>query len=236
MCGRFSMFLPTKSIAEFFLTLNLQDVAPRYNIAPATGILACLQAPNQPTKRVAMPLFWGLIPTWARDKSIGMKLINARSETLAEKPSFRAAFRSRRCLIPASGFFEWQAKGKRKQACYITSAREQPLAFAGLWEHWSGPEGEEISSCTIITCVSNEVMAPIHDRMPVLLDSADFELWLDPQVQDTRRVAPLLRPCPVSWLRSWSVSDYVGNFRNQGPRCIEPFEAEPPEALQMSLF
>lgn len=235
MCGRFSLHLPAKSIAEFFLTLNLKEVVPRYNIAPTQPVLAVLRAPQQPAERLAVPLYWGLIPAWARDMKIAQKLTNARCETLGEKPSFRGGYRYRRCLIPASGFYEWQRQGNAKQAIYISSALDEPLAFAGLWEHWSGPEGEEITSCTIVTTAANGVMAPIHDRMPVILRREDFDLWLDPEVQDTALLRHLLVPCPDAWLRTLAVGSYVHNFRNEGPRCLEPAAPKSgPE--QLSLF
>lgn len=237
MCGRFSMHIPAKSIAEFFLTLNLQDqqIEPRYNIAPTQGVLAVLCAPSQPKQRRAMYLHWGLIPSWAKDCKIAAKLTNARSETLREKPSFRGAYQYRRCLLPASGFFEWMRTGKHKQPMYITGSQQQPLALAGLWEHWSGAEGEEISSVTIITTEPNKIMEPIHDRMPVILARRDFDAWLDPGLNDTRLLDRLLRPCPESWLETWPVSAYVSNFRNQGPRCIERIPEEKPP-IQTGLF
>lgn len=235
MCGRFSMHLPTKTIAEFFMSLQLNDVQPRYNIAPTQGVLACLQLPDQPGKRQLFFLHWGLIPQWAKERDIAHKLINARGETLASKPSFRGAYAYRRCLIPASGFFEWQKRGKAKQPIYITSALNQPLAFAGLWEHWSGPDGEEITSCTIITCEPNDVMSPIHNRMPVILAQADFERWLDPTLTNSKSLDPLLVPCPNEWLTTWPVGRHVGNVHNDDARCIQPIDPGPQEE-QLSLF
>ena len=237
MCGRFSLHLPAQSIAEFFMTLNLKEVTPRYNIAPTQAVLAVIKPPREPGN-YAFPMRWGLVPSWAKDLKIGQKLTNARSETLSEKPSFRGAYKYRRCLIPAAGFYEWQRDGSRKQPFFITSTSKSPLAMAGLWEHWSGPAGEEIQSCTIITTAANEVMAPIHDRMPVLLAKEHFQTWLAPDLQDTKPFRDLLVPCPDEWLNAYPVSPYVSNYRNEGPRCIEPLAEgdHPQEPTQMELF
>lgn len=235
MCGRFSLDIPAPSIAEFFLSLDKGDLAPRYNIAPTQPVLGVLCDPQKPDSRQRIATFmrWGLIPSWAKDASMGARLSNARSETLAEKPSFRAAYKYRRCLIPASGFFEWKTLGKTKQPYYIYGAKGQPLAFAGLWEHWSGPQGEEWMTCTIITTRPNRVMEALHDRMPVILPRSVFELWLDPRCHDPAVLDPLLRPCPDSWLDMHPVARTVGNIRNQGPECIEPVEDRGPDQLEL---
>ncbi len=175
---------------------------------------------------------WGLIPSWAADVSIGARLINARAETVAEKPSFRAAYRSRRCVIPVSGFYEWRQTapelGKKagktagaKQPYYVTMASGEPMSFAGLWEKWRKGDGAEVLSCTIITTAANALIAPIHDRMPVILSRDDCEAWMRP----AGGAAPepsLLQPCPAEWLRSYRVSTRVNSPRNNDPSLIEP--------------
>jgi putative SOS response-associated peptidase YedK len=168
-----------------------------------------------------VPLRWGLIPSWADDPTIGNRLINARSETVASKPSFRAAFKNRRCLIPADGFYEWKKEGKTKQPLHIQRKHGLPFAFAGLWEEWER-ENEIIQSCTIITTEANELMAEFHDRMPVILDAKHYELWLDPEVHDPNLLEPLLRPYPSEELVVHAVGSLVNNPRNEDPRCVEP--------------
>ena len=237
MCGRFSLELPAKSIAEFFLAYNLQDIKPRYNIAPTQEVL-CIMRDSEVEGNHASSFFWGLVPPWAKDIKIASKLTNARSETLGRKPSFKAAYKYRRCLIPVSGFYEWERKGKTKQAWYFRPPRDGvPFAFAGLWEHWTGPNGEELWSCTIITTEANSVMSPVHHRMPVILDPNQFDAWLDLKNQDSRTLQHLLKPCPDHWITCYRVSNYVNKAGNEGPRCIErqePPREEPP--AQLSLF
>jgi putative SOS response-associated peptidase YedK len=163
---------------------------------------------------------WGLIPSWADDPKIGYKLINARAETVAGKPAFRNAFRQRHCLIPADGFYEWHAAGtKAKQPWHIRRKDGRPFAFAGLWEHWNAPESPPVESCTIITTDANEVVRPIHDRMPVILDPADYAAWLDPR--DPTIAQELLRPCPAEVMTAFPVSSMVNNPKNEDPRCLE---------------
>jgi len=221
MCGRFSLTQPAKSIAEFFKTLKFEDVEPRYNIAPAQPVLTVMTDPES-KKRIVRPMHWGLIPFWAKDKKIGYKLINARIETAAEKPSFRAAFKYRRCLVPADGFYEWKKlEGKGKQPYYFQIQDGALFGFAGLWEHWSGPGGEEIESCTLLTRAANETMAPVHDRMPVILDPAAYDMWLDPAVQQRGPLEALCKPLANEALSMRPVSQYVNRSDHEGPECIE---------------
>ena len=237
MCGRFSLDLPAQSIAEFFLAYNLRDVAPRYNITPAQEVL-CIMRDTEVTGNHASSFSWGLVPPWAKDVKIGNKLTNARAETLGQKPSFKTAYKYQRCLIPVSGFYEWKRAGKHKQAWYFRPERDGvPFAFAGLWEHWTGPHGEELWSCTVITTEANGVMSPIHHRMPVILEPESFDAWLDLKHQDSRSLQHLLRPCPSAWITCYPVSDYVNKAGNEGARCIEPMappKDEPP--VQLELF
>lgn len=170
-------------------------------------------------------LHWGLIPSWSKDPEIGSRMINARAETLHEKPSFRAAFRRRRCLIPADGFYEWQRLERKKQPYYFCRNDHQPFAFAGLWEHWESADGE-IESCTIVTTAANDLLKSIHDRMPVILQPEDYDLWLDPQVQETDRLQHLLFPDEDSPFIRYPVSTKVNRPQNDDPDCIEAIELE----------
>jgi putative SOS response-associated peptidase YedK len=171
-------------------------------------------------QRALKPMRWGLIPSWAKDPTIGNSLINARGETVASKPAFRAAFKSRRCLIPTTGFYDWApAGGKKKQPLHIRMSDGQPFALAGLWERWSDSEGATLESCTIITTAANELMRPFHDRMPVILAPADYGTWLDPTTPPAALHA-LLRPFPAEGMVVVPVGSYVSNPRNEGPQCL----------------
>jgi putative SOS response-associated peptidase YedK len=165
---------------------------------------------------------WGLIPRWAKDPTIGSRMINARSETAAEKPSFRTAFKYRRCLVPSDGFYEWQKVNGSKQPLRIQMAGGGLFAIAGLWEHWQSPDGSEIESCTLLTTEPNDLLQPVHNRMPVILAQEDFDLWLDPGAQHPGEVQPLLRPYPADQMSFYPVSTHVNNPRNEDPQCIEP--------------
>jgi putative SOS response-associated peptidase YedK len=180
---------------------------------------------DQP-QRAWTPVRWGLIPSWAKDAKIGNKLINARGETVAEKPSFRSAFRKRRCLIPADGFYEWKKLDGGKQPHFIHLRDEEPFAFAGLWEHWTNPDdGEVIESCTIVTTEANALMRTLHDRMPVILPPADYDRWLDPATQDVEGLKELLRPYSSEEMTAYPISAYVNNPRHEGVKCLEAAEA-----------
>jgi putative SOS response-associated peptidase YedK len=167
-------------------------------------------------------LRWGLIPSWAKDPAIGMKLINARAETVAEKPSFRKSFKQRRCLVLADGFYEWQKEGRVKQPYYIRLKSERPFAFAGLWDHWADADEKTIESCALLTTEPNELMAPIHHRMPVILNPDAYDDWLDPDQQDVARLVTLLGPYPAGEMVANPVSRLVNNARFDDPRCVEP--------------
>ncbi len=224
MCGRYTLSQSAEAIAKSFDIFDIQDIPslkPQYNIAPTQAVLAVLQ--NQESHKRQLQRFrWGLIPSWAKDASMGAKLINARAETVAEKPSFRAAFKRRRCLVVADGFYEWQRQEGKKQPFYFQLQDKQPFAFAGLWEHWQPPEGEEITSCTILTTNANELMQPIHDRIPVILQPEDYDLWLDVQLQDPEMLKPLLQSFPAEAMTAYPVSTVVNNARNNTPECIVP--------------
>lgn len=220
MCGRFTLFLAADDLREE-LELNgvPADWSPRYNVAPTQPVLAVTDA----IARNAEWLHWGLVPSWAKDLSIGSRMINARAETLAEKPSFRAAFARRRCLIPANGFYEWQksASGKGPTQPYFISIKEgKAFAFAGLWEVWRSPEGEEVKSCTIITTTPNERVAKIHDRMPVILTGERMWNWLT--WSDAGQLQSLLVPYPAEEMQAARVSSMVGNPNVDVPGLISP--------------
>lgn len=219
MCGRFSIATPGPRLVEAFAVVRdgalFDDLAPRYNVAPSQHIPAIRLDAGE---RAACLLRWGLIPSWAQDEKLGYKMINARAETVAEKPAFRAAFKRRRCLIPATGFYEWrQANGKQP---YNVRRRDgAPFALAGLWEHWAHA-GQAIESCTIIVTDANDLMRAIHDRMPVIITPKDYDLWLNPEVGDGERLLPLLIPYPGEDLELYPVSRLVNSPKNDRPELL----------------
>jgi putative SOS response-associated peptidase YedK len=208
-------------LAEIFGISILQDILPRYNIAPSQQV-AAVRLNSQTNMKKLDFLNWGLIPSWAKDPSIGHKLINARSETVHEKPAFKYDLHHHRCLIPASGFFEWRVVGDKKMPLYIHLKKDEPFAFAGLWDHWKSPEGEVIESCTLLTTSSNDLLKPIHDRMPVILDPKDYNLWLNPSISEIEGLKYLFDPFPASKMEMYPVSDIVNSPRNDTPECIKP--------------
>jgi len=225
MCGRFTLRAPADQLALLFGLSSEPVLVPRYNIAP-TQPVGLVRMDKATQEREWALTLWGLIPSWAKDPSIGARMINARSETAAEKPSFRAAYKRRRCLIPSDGFYEWQKLGSRKQPYYFGMADDSPFAFAGLWEHWIGPDGSELETCTILTTTPNELVEPIHNRMPVIVDPLDYEDWLGSGGDDPREhlsmLHHLLRPFDAGKMKAVPVSSYVSNPRNEGEECIEP--------------
>jgi putative SOS response-associated peptidase YedK len=225
MCGRFTLNQPATALARIFHVQQAMDLAAEYNIAP-TQMVATVLHKLDSDKREFQQLRWGLIPSWAKDLGIGAKLINARAETVAEKPSFRSAFKHRRCLVLADGFYEWQRQQGKKQPFYFRLQDGQPFAFAGLWETWQSPSNEEITSCTILTTAANELLQPIHDRMPVILEPQDYDLWLDPQVQTPQPLQQLLRPYPAPAMTAYPVSTLVNNARHNSPECIMPINGD----------
>ena len=224
MCGRFTLFDADTILSKDFGAPIPFGLRPRYNIAPTQQILA-VRYSIWKEGREAVLLRWGLIPHWARDPSIGNRLINARAETVGEKPAFRTAFRSRRCLVPSSGFYEWKKEEKRKQPYFIRPKGRSSFAFAGLWEQWRGPEGSLVESCTLITTEANELISKLHDRMPVILPPSEYSLWLDPRVSDGRRLIPLLRPYPAQELEAFPVDATVNNPKMDDSSCITPAKA-----------
>jgi len=219
MCGRFTLTASSSELATLFDLDNAPALPPRFNIAP-TQPVAVVRLDAAGRRSFAI-MRWGLIPSWAKDISIGSSLINARSETAAEKPSFRAAFKRRRCLLPATGFFEWQKQGDRKQPHLIARKDGRAFAMAGLWEFWQGGDGSELETCTILTTTANALIRPVHDRMPVLLDPQDFADWLDPATP-TDLLHHLLRPFPAAEMTAFPVAAVVNSPANDTPACIQP--------------
>lgn len=253
MCGRYLLYAdPAKLQAAFgfneFSELP-RDLPPRFNVAPSQGVplvrhrkalvpstygagreLSIIRRADGSAERELVVARWGLIPSWAKDASIGYKMINARAETAADKPALKGAFRARRAIIPASGFYEWKRRGSGPKQPYLIRRKDgEPLGFAGLWEAWTDRStGEVVTTCTILTCAPNALMAELHDRMPVILDTADYEAWLNPV---DPRGPELLRPCPDDLLEAIPVSTRVNSPKNEGPDLIQPVELAPEERL-----
>ncbi len=219
MCGRFVLTSTPEAIqAEFNLSNVPAALSPRYNIAPTQPVAVITnEAPDELTF-----FTWGLIPSWSKDISIGSKMINARSESAAEKPAFRSAFKRRRCLIPADGFFEWQAQGSGKVPLFIHLEDRPIFGMAGLWEVWHSPMGDEIRTCTILTTDANDFMKPIHNRMPVILHKDDYPLWLSSEEHPTPVLQELMKPYDGGDLTAYPVSKMVNRPGVDVPECIEP--------------
>ncbi len=222
MPGRFSQRITPADLEDTFGLPETEPPRPRYNVAPTTTI-AVIRT-DEDGRHLAL-LRWGFIPEWAKDPKIGHTLINARSETVAVKPAFRRAFRTRRCLVPASGYYEWKKKGKESLPFHITLRGGRPLAFAGIWERWEGPEGA-VESCAILTTEPCPLIRPLHHRMPAILLPEDFSLWLDPTVSDADRLQSLLTPYAGDDLLLTAVSTYVNKVGQEGPECLAPRQAE----------
>jgi putative SOS response-associated peptidase YedK len=220
MCGRFTLSQSADTIADVFHLSQPLRVDPRYNIAPTQPVPVIRATVEQPDRQFTY-LYWGLIPSWAKDPAMGARMINARAETVAEKPAFRAAFKRRRCLVLADGFYEWQRQGRKKQPFYFCMRDRQPFAFAGLWEHWESANGE-LESCTILTTDANDVLRPVHDRMPVILDPDNYDLWLDPTMQTTDRLHALLHPYADDPMIGYPVSTEVNNPKSDSSDYIQP--------------
>lgn len=225
MCGRYSITTPLEAVQRLFKVAERPNMPARYNVAPTQDVPAVRLGGDG--ARHLVSLRWGLIPFWAKEAAIGQRMINARSESAPTKPAFRAAFRRRRCLVVADGFYEWRkpaGKGEAKQPYRVTLKDGGPFAFAGLWEHWRDPQdGTEIESCTILTTDANGVVAPLHDRMPVIVDPADYDTWLDTGGEPDAAAA-LLKPYPGDAMRAYPVSRRVNNVANDGPDLIEPLD------------
>jgi len=243
MCGRFALTSDELSICRHFRISLSTPITPRFNIAPSQKILV-IRLQSQTHNRTSSLLRWGLIPSWAKDQSIGARLANARSETAFTKPSFRDSFRRRRCLIPATGFYEWTTSGKRKQPHYIRLPSNEPFGIGGLWDSWEH-NSERIETCTILTCDANEAMQHLHPRMPVVIQPERYDEWLDPATE-LKNLSQDLLPFPKETTVISQVSDYVNNVRHDGIRCQQEYfdsnqahathNAQLPTASQRRLF
>ncbi len=222
MCGRYTLSTPADELALLFDISDLPMVLPRYNMAPTQqAAVVRVTAPGEP-RRLDL-LKWGLIPYWAKEAAIGNRMINARAESVAEKPAYRTSFKNKRCLIPADGFYEWKKEGKMKQPYLIHRQDGKPFAFAGLWSTWRDPEkSQQVETFTILTTEANDLLRPLHDRMPVIIDRENFDLWLDPKVGDAAKIQPLLVPHAVDGFEAFPVSRTVNSPAYDGPNCIAP--------------
>ena len=251
MCGRYTLISNIDELqGRFGFVMDSPAPGPRYNIAPTQKVLAVvnhglrqdsgglrqdsggLRQDSGGARRGEM-MRWGLVPSWAKDIKIGSRMINAVSETAAVSPAFRNAFRRRRCLVLADGFYEWRREGKRRVPVYFFQKSGETMAFAGLWENWQSPHGERVSSCTILTTAANSFIEPVHNRMPVILSTETEPLWLDPLTETPDTLEPLLMPAPSELLAVREVSPTVNNVRNDGPGCIA---AAPPPPQEVRLF
>jgi putative SOS response-associated peptidase YedK len=218
MCGRYTLRTPVDSlVGTFEIEEYPSSITPNYNVAPTQEVAAVVEDDD---KRKLEMFHWGLIPSWAKDPAIGNKMINARAETVSEKPSFRSAFKKRRCLILADGFYEWKKTDDGKQPYHVKMEDGSPFAFAGLWETWK--DGPEIRSCTIITTEANDLMNEIHHRMPVILPPEDYDMWLDPDFEEKEALTSLLKPYPADAMEAYPVSKRVNKPSNNEPSVVEP--------------
>lgn len=221
MCGRFTLIHGVRELRERFgVHSGPTELPPRYNIAP--GQMASVVVVEE-DRRVLKPMKWGLVPVWADDPKIGNRMINVRGETVAEKPAFKRSLKRRRCLVLADGFYEWRAIAGRKGKfpMRIVLRGEPPFAFAGLWDKWKSPEGEELETFTIITTGANELIEPIHERMPVILSKEDEAAWLDPSREDPEMLKTFLKSYPSEAMEMYDVTRAVNNAMNDSPACVE---------------
>src|SRR6201993_311143 len=224
MCGRYRLSRRKQIIEEHFDTADWQDDwSPRYNIAPTQPVPVIRQHPKEPVRRLSL-MRWGLIPSWAKDTSGAARSINARSETAHTLPAFRDAMKLRRCLVPADGFYEWQRRGSAKQPFCFEVGDGGLFAFAGLWERWRDPSGQWVKSCSILTTTPNAVTSAVHDRMPVILESESYDLWLDPGIQDVQVISELLKPYDARLMRSYPISTRINHVANDDEDCSRSVE------------
>jgi putative SOS response-associated peptidase YedK len=247
MCGRYRLSKTEKYLLEHFGVRSREDFEwkPRYNIAPTDQVPVIRQDKNEPVRTISS-MRWGLIPYWAKDASIGAKMINARSESLTEKPAFKDAIERRRCLVPADAFYEWKktSNGTRivRQPFLISMKDDEAFAFAGIWDRWKSPEGNIVLSVSILTTDANPLVRDVHDRMPVIVPREHYDLWLDPGFRDVKALEEILKPFPASEMEKLAVSSRVNSVKNDDPECASPAadEAESAKPLdsprQKSLF
>jgi putative SOS response-associated peptidase YedK len=232
MCGRFTLHHSTEDVAERFAVEQLAlGLTPAYNIAPSQPIATILQRQSRTLEKFK----WGLVPAWAKDPAIGNRMINARAESASEKPAFRDAIRRRRCLVPASGYYEWRRSGPVRVPMYVHMKDQRPFAMAGLWEEWAAPGGAILRSVAIVTTEPNPFAATIHHRMPAIIDVASEEAWLDPTIEDVARVTSFLKPYAGDDLQAHPVSTAVNKADCDEAACIEPVDPPKPPAEQLGL-
>lgn len=235
MCGRFAFDLSSEVLLETFGLAELPAVVPRYNVAPTQQVPVIRNSADGCNRLDFM--HWGLIPSWARDRTVGYKMINARSETVTEKPAFRQAVKYRRCLVPASGFYEWKQEGKLKSPYYFHIKAGAPMVFAGLWESWKAPEGESVESCTILTTSANPLVEEVHERMPVILHPGEYRIWLDRDITDASGLLQLFQPYPADLMVMRRVSPLVNSPKNDRVELLNPIEdAAPEDSFEMHLL
>jgi putative SOS response-associated peptidase YedK len=238
MCGRYTLTSPGEIVAEVFELVDVPPILPRYNLAP-TQEAAVVRVARPGAPRTLDRLRWGLIPYWAKDPAIGNRMINGRAESVADKPAYSDSFRRRRCLVPADGFYEWKKLAAKTRQPYLIRRQDRlPFAFAGLWSSWRAPASERpVETFTILTTGPNELLRPLHDRMPVILDRRDFAAWLDPRNRDAAQLQSLLRPAPTAGWEAVPVSRAVNSPDHDEPDCIEPLLDHPDQAAgQTSLL
>jgi putative SOS response-associated peptidase YedK len=222
MCGRYQLKAERRQVASHFdVDDTPEEMRSRYNISP-TQMVPVVKNNYETNERELVMHKWGLIPFWAKDSKIGFKMINARSETVLEKPAFRNAFKKQRCIVPADGLYEWKRDGKNKTPFSFTMKDDSVFGFAGMWERWKSPDGQEIHSCCILTTSPNELMADVHDRMPVILRKRDYQVWLDASAVKPDELVELLVPYDADEMKRHEVSSIVNNARNETPECAAP--------------
>jgi len=231
MCGRYRLSRRAEILAShFYAEYEGMDWEARYNIAPTQTVPAIRQ---DPVRRASL-MRWGLVPNWTKDVTVGTSMINARSETAAQKPAFKELLQRRRCLIPADAFYEWKRTGKSKQPFCFEMVERESFAFAGLWDSWRTPEGTALETCTILTTKPNGLIADVHDRMPAILPAASYDLWLDPGFRDLAGTTEMLKPYDAGLMRRYPVGECVNSVANDGPECSRAIESQPP--VQAGLF
>ena len=222
MCGRYRLSRRKQLIDEYFDTVSDGcEWTPRYNIAPTQPVPVVRQNPKEPIRELSM-MRWGLIPSWVKDSSVAAKMINARSETAAAKPAFREALKSRRCVLPADAFYEWQRTGKNEQPYCFEVNEGEMFGFAGIWDRWRDPSGKTVETCSILTTTPNVVTSAIHDRMPVILDPDSYDLWLDPGMQDASAASEMLKPYGAQVMRCYPISTRINHVANDDEDCSAP--------------
>ncbi len=233
MCGRYRLSRRKQLVEEYFdSTSDEPDWSPRFNVAPTQSVPVIRQHPTEPVRQIST-MRWGLVPSWAKDTSGAARMINARSETAHALPAFRDAMKLRRCLVPADGFYEWQRCGSAKQPFCFEVDDGGMFAFAGLWERWRDPSGQWMKSCAILTTTPNAVTSAVHDRMPVILDRASYDLWLDPGMKDVRTASDQLRPFDARMMRCYPVTSRINHVANDDEACSAPVELA---EIQKRLF